>query len=72
MIKLYESSLVLFDLVLTSKNTQNRILGNKSGSLQNNSMITPFDLLMDVSIDGRSTIFNFFLSETSRDIKKMF
>ena len=26
---------------------------------------------MDVSIDGRRTLFHFFISETSRDIKKM-
>ena len=29
-------------------------------------------LVMDVSIDGRRTLFNFFLSETTRHIKKMF
>ena len=27
---------------------------------------------MDVSIDGRRTLFHFFISETSRDIKKIF
>ena len=27
---------------------------------------------MDVSIDGRRTLIHFFISETSRDIKKMF
>ena len=29
-------------------------------------------LAMDVSIDGRRTLFHFIISETSRDIKKMF
>ena len=30
------------------------------------------DLYMDISIDGRRTLFHFFISETSRDIKQMF
>ena len=29
-------------------------------------------LVMDVSIDGRRTLSHFFISETSRDMKKMF